>query len=65
MRLNVEKNGSGHRSRWRFRLVVAIILVLGTVFVGLGFILIMDPQWAYQVSDASKVIKSLGSIHFK
>lgn len=37
------------RPSWRMRIAVGVILLLGLVFVGLGFILVMDPHWAYQV----------------
>jgi len=37
---------SGHG--WRWHVAVATVLLLGLVFIVLGFILIMDPNWAYR-----------------
>lgn len=35
------------RHAWRWFVCVSIVLLLGLVFIVLGFVLIIDPNWAY------------------
>lgn len=49
MSFDEENEGPNSRPSWRFRIAVAAVFLLGIVFAGLSFILIMDPHWAYQM----------------
>ena len=48
--LNMDKRNESLPARhgWRWHMVVAIVLLLVLVFIVLGFVLVMDPNWAYE-----------------
>lgn len=45
--MNGDREDDVPRHAWRWLVCVSIVLLLGLVFIVLGFVLIIDPNWAY------------------
>lgn len=49
-----DKESFATKPGWRWNAVVLTLFLLALAFMGLAFILVMDPKWAYQTLQPIK-----------